>query len=79
MQFSGDSCGALADRGYAKSFSSALACSYLGSAIIFTCGILGLSFFVPTTSLFFMGVAPFLLGDLLKNTLAAWLVSKAYN
>ena len=65
-----------AHRGYAKTFSKALACCYLGSAIVFGAGLLGLSYFVPRDSLLAMGLIPFLPGDLLKNLLAASLVSK---
>lgn len=67
--------GNLADFGFAKSFRKALLASYCGSACVFACGVLGLSFYVPFESLFYLGVLPFLLGDLIKNTLAALLVS----
>ncbi len=42
-----------------------------GSLIIFTCGVVGLSFFVPSSDLLMAGVLPFLPGDLLKTLLAS--------
>ncbi|MBO9665604.1 MAG: biotin transporter BioY [Bdellovibrio sp.] len=70
--------GTLADRGYAKSFKGALLSAYAGSAIIFLCGTLGLSFFVPKEQVLIMGVFPFLIGDLVKNALAAGTVATFY-
>lgn len=68
--------GALADRGFTKSFGRALLAAYMGSALIFSCGVLGLSFFLPVESLVMAGVVPFLLGDLIKNLLAAGMVTR---
>jgi biotin transport system substrate-specific component len=69
--------GSLADRGWSKTFPRALAAAYAGSIIIFTCGLIGLSFFVPTSALLVSGLFPFLIGDLIKNVLAATIASRA--
>lgn len=64
--------GRLSDLGYTKTFGRALAASYVGSTIIFTCGVFVLSFYVPSFSAAIsLGVLPFLAGDLIKNSLAA--------
>lgn len=68
--------GKFSDMGWSKSFPKALGAAYVGSVIIFSCGVLGLAFFLPADKLFFAGIAPFLLGDLIKNLLAAYSVSK---
>lgn len=68
--------GYLSDRGWASQFGSALTACYLGSLIIFSCGVFGLSFFIPRDQLFFAGVLPFLPGDLIKNVLAAAIASQ---
>lgn len=67
--------GTMADRGWTKSFASALAAAYLGSVVIFACGLLVLSYFVPADKLLAAGLYPFMIGDLLKNLLAASLAS----
>jgi biotin transport system substrate-specific component len=69
--------GGVADRGLAKSFKGAFLACVLGSICVFTFGLIGLSFFVPTDHLLESGVLPFLPGDLLKNSLAAGLASAA--
>ncbi len=68
--------GKLSDRGWGRRFFTALAACYVGSALIFLCGIIGLSFFMPFKSLFVAGVLPFMFGDFIKNCLAAWSVSR---
>lgn len=68
--------GKLSDRGWGKDFKTALFACYLGSAIIFSCGVSGLAFFIPVNKLFVAGVLPFLLGDLVKNTIAAFTISR---
>jgi len=67
--------GWMADRGWSRSFPSALLAAYLGSVVIFSCGLLGLSFFVPSEGLLAAGLYPFLIGDLLKNLAAAGLAA----
>ena len=68
--------GTLADRGFTNSFGKALVAAYMGSALIFSCGVMGLSFFVPSEALLMGGVVPFLMGDLIKNLLAAGLSTR---
>lgn len=69
--------GTFSDRGYTKSFRKALFASYLGSVCVFFFGLVGLSFFIPREALLTAGLYPFLFGDLLKNTLAALLVTQS--
>jgi biotin transport system substrate-specific component len=73
--------GGLADRGFAASWPKAFLAATLGSLCIFTCGVIVLSLFVSQfeTSLIVAGVLPFLPGDILKNSLASWLASRAYS
>ncbi len=68
--------GQLSDRGWGRSFWSGLMACYLGSMIIFSCGVLGLSFFIPKNQLLIAGVLPFLPGDLIKNIVAGAVVSR---
>lgn len=63
--------GFLADRGWASTFFRAWLAAASGSLIIFTCGLLVLSQFVPSGSLLTAGLWPFLPGDFLKNITAA--------
>lgn len=63
--------GSLSDRGGTKTWWRTYLSAFSGSAIIFSCGVLGLSFFIPTESLLSAGVLPFLPGDLLKTLLAS--------
>ncbi|MBI2522193.1 MAG: biotin transporter BioY [Bdellovibrio sp.] len=67
--------GHLADKGYAKTIKSAFACCLVGSCIIFSCGLIGLSFFVPAKALLVTGLLPFIPGDLIKSFAAASVVS----
>ncbi len=67
--------GHLADKGYARTIKSAFACCLVGSFIIFSCGLLGLSFFVPAKALLVTGFLPFIPGDLIKSFAAASLAS----
>ncbi len=69
--------GKFADRGWGRKFGTALLGCYLGSLIIFTFGCAGLAFILPVDKLLIAGVLPFLPGDLIKNLLAAFLVSNA--
>lgn len=63
--------GLLADRGFTRTFTRSLIAAMLGSFIIFFFGLLILSKFVPFKGLFLAGLFPFLIGDLIKNILAA--------
>ncbi len=68
--------GALADRRCTQTFLKSLAACTVGSAIIFVCGLIGLSIFMGTEGLLSAGLFPFLLGDLMKNVAAALLVTR---
>lgn len=63
--------GSLADRGFAKSMGRAFLCCVIGSSLVFSFGLLGLSFFIPRDMLLQSGLLPFLPGDLIKNIVAA--------
>lgn len=67
--------GRLADRGWTRSFGHALLAAYVGSALVFACGLAVLSRFVPSEALLAAGFYPFLIGDFVKNVLAASLAS----
>lgn len=69
--------GFLADRGYTRSFGKALFAAYVGSFFIFGFGLLGLALFVGNENLLMAGLLPFLPGDLIKNTMAAWIATRA--
>lgn len=69
--------GTFADYGFARRFRTAWLSALVGSAIVFSCGLIGLSFFVPNSQLMNLGLLPFLPGDLIKTSLAAWLVSRS--
>ncbi len=69
--------GKLAERGANRSFPRAFGACLVGSAIVLGGGIAWLSRFVPAESLLEKGLFPFLPGDFLKNTAAAWIASRA--
>lgn len=66
--------GALAERGWDRSPGRAFAAMLLGSLPIFGFGLLGLSRFVPPSSLLAAGLWPFVPGDLLKAAVSAGLL-----
>lgn len=55
------------DRGYFKSVMAMIA----GSVLIFACGLAQLTLFVPTSALLAMGLYPFIVGGIVKISLAA--------
>ncbi len=69
--------GFLSDRGWSKSFFRAWMAASLGSLVIFSCGLWVLSYFIPTNGLLAAGLLPFIPGDLIKNSLAALIISRA--
>lgn len=71
--------GTLADRGWVKTFPRALLATYAGSLIVFSLGLVGLSFFLPQEALLAAGLWPFLPGDLIKNLTAAGLATYIAN
>ena len=79
MGLSAYAIGFLADRGWSKTFTRAFAACMIGSVLIFSSGLLVLSFFIPVglKQLLLAGFIPFIPGDLIKMTLAASIASKA--
>lgn len=75
MVFAAALVGWLADLGWTREFGSALLAAYMGTAVIFSCGLFVLSYFVPSEALLGAGLYPFLIGDLLKNLMAALLAT----
>ena len=63
--------GWLAERGWDRRFLTAAAAIAVGSTVILFGGWLGLLRFYPATQAFALGVAPFVVGDVLKVALAA--------
>ncbi|HEX8747785.1 MAG TPA: biotin transporter BioY [Pyrinomonadaceae bacterium] len=65
--------GWLAERGWDRRYLTAAAAMFLGSAVILLCGWSWLATFYAPTALaaWYAGVAPFLLGDVVKISLAA--------
>ncbi|HKP71359.1 MAG TPA: biotin transporter BioY [Pyrinomonadaceae bacterium] len=63
--------GWLAERGWDRRFLTAAAAIAVGSIVILFGGWLGLLRFYPATQAFALGVAPFVVGDVLKVALAA--------
>lgn len=76
MIFSSMVVGYLADKGFTRSFGRSLVAAFSGSLLVFTFGVIGLSFFLPAEMLLTAGVLPFIPGDIIKNTLAAYLSAK---
>ena len=69
--------GYLADRGANQTFWKSLGAAYLGSICIFSLGLIGLHPFIGANALLSAGLFPFLPGDLIKNTLAAFIAYSA--
>lgn len=63
--------GALAQRGWDRTFAGTVAAMLLGSGVIFALGLANLARFVPLSRLPETGLLPFLPGDLVKSSLAA--------
>ncbi len=77
MVFSAGIAGTLADRGFTKTWPRAMLAGFCGSVAVFTCGLLVLNQFVPAETLLAAGLWPFLPGDLIKTTVAAFVASRA--
>ncbi len=66
--------GALADRGWDRSFVLSGSALLIGTVLIFACGLTQLSVFVDNSVLLQMGFYPFLPGAALKILAAFWLI-----
>lgn len=69
--------GTLSDRGWAKTWWRSYLTAFSGSLIIFSCGVAGLSLFIPSNELLSAGVLPFLPGDFFKTLLSSFIAFKA--
>ena len=67
--------GELSDGGFARGLKGAWGVAIVGSVCVFSCGLIGLSFFVPKAALLASGLFPFIPGDLIKTALAASIAS----
>jgi biotin transport system substrate-specific component len=63
--------GFLAERGFDRSFPRMLAATLLGAAVIHVPGVLWLSTFLGMEKAIALGLMPFIIGDIIKATLAA--------
>ncbi len=63
--------GTLADRGWTSSLKKSFAAAFMGSALVFSCGLAVLAFYVPANMLLMAGLVPFLPGLIIKDSLAA--------
>jgi biotin transport system substrate-specific component len=63
--------GFLAERGFDRSIPRMLAATLLGSAVILVLGVLWLSTFLGMEKAVAVGLMPFIIGDIIKATLAA--------
>lgn len=70
--------GTLSDLGWTKTFLRSWLAAFLGSVVVFSCGLLVLSFFVPLKALLMAGLLPFLPGDVVKTLLASFVAFQAH-
>lgn len=66
--------GTLSDKGWTNTPAKTWLAATTGSLITFICGTVVLSVFVPTNTLFTVGVLPFLPGDFIKTALVTLIV-----
>jgi biotin transport system substrate-specific component len=70
--------GSLAEKGFDRNLISMLFALFLGSLVIYFFGIMRLSSFVGIQRVFQLGVAPYLVGDLLKIGLVMTLIPSCW-
>jgi len=63
--------GWLADRGWDRGYFKSVVAMTVGTALIFVCGLAQLTMFVPSGSVFAMGLYPFVSGAAVKIAVAA--------
>lgn len=66
--------GFLSRRGWDRTPAKAGAAAAVGSVVVFACGVIGLSRFMPASQLLAAGVLPFLAGDAVKIAIAAGVI-----
>lgn len=66
--------GTLAERGWDRSFLRAMVAMFLGSVVLFTCGLTQLALFMPQGQVLQAGLFPFVIGDVMKMVAAAALL-----
>jgi len=66
--------GFLAERGWDRTPTRAFAAMFLGSIVLFACGLARLAAFVPRDQVLRLGLFPFIVGDVLKMLAAAGLL-----
>lgn len=69
--------GTLSDWGWTQTWWRSYLAAFSGSLIVFLCGAIGLSFFIPSRDLWSAGVLPFLPGDFLKTLLSSFIAFQA--
>ncbi|MDR2526404.1 MAG: biotin transporter BioY [Rickettsiales bacterium] len=68
--------GYFADKGHLNSSYKVFLASCLGMIVIYSFGILRLSFFIPRENLLKVGLLPFIIGDMVKILIATCLYNK---
>ncbi|NOY89539.1 MAG: biotin transporter BioY [FCB group bacterium] len=63
--------GYLADKGWDKGYFKSVLAMIIGTTIIFICGLLWLSVFVPMKNIFTVGLIPFIPGAIVKISVAS--------
>ena len=71
--------GFLAERGWDRGLLRSFAAMFCGAGVIFACGLMQLSWFVPGREVLALGLFPFVPGALLKITLASALLPMLWN
>jgi len=66
--------GVLAERGWDRGLLRSFAAMFCGAAVIFACGLMQLSWFVPANELLALGLIPFVPGALVKIAAASVLL-----
>jgi biotin transport system substrate-specific component len=63
--------GWLADHGWDKGYFKSAAAMFAGNVVLFACGLAQLSLFVPSGAVLALGLYPFVVGGIVKITVAA--------
>ncbi len=71
-------CGHFAEKGWTKSPTKLLMAMLMGETAMYLCGLIQLSFFIPSNTVLSAGLYPFIIGDLVKMTMVATLLPTAW-